>query len=209
MTLPEELKEAISHLSSKEKDKLIFRLLKKDINLANRLLFELVSVESVESRREKVRSDMQRSIDRAIKHFYSTGYLNMDVRELSGLINEHVNITKDKYGEITLNLWMINTVLEKSKENILSETYTAAYKFCTAVIARAYKIIVLVKKQHEDYLVDFEDDMQKFGRIIGENPYLMQCATYNGFDVNWLLSSKVPDNIEQIYRNVRARGYLK
>ena len=54
MILPKELKEAITHLSSTEKDKLIFRLLKKDLALANRLLFELVSSETVEEKRKKI-----------------------------------------------------------------------------------------------------------------------------------------------------------
>lgn len=204
-----EFKDAISNLSSKEKDKLIFRLLKKDLNLANRLMFELVSLDSVESRREKVKSSMQHDIERSGTHFYSTGYLNMDVRELSGKINEHVGITKDKYGEISLNLWMINEVLGRNQDNILSESYRKASKFCIAVIARAFKIIILIKKQHEDYFIDFEDDLQKLGKLISENRYLMECAIYNGFDVNWLLLSKIPDNIEQIHKDIRERGYLR
>lgn len=38
-----EFKEAISRLPSTEKDKLIFRLLKHDMALENRLYFELVN----------------------------------------------------------------------------------------------------------------------------------------------------------------------
>lgn len=49
MKFPEELKEGISQLPSKEKEKLIFRLLKHDLDLANRLLFELVSTDTVPS----------------------------------------------------------------------------------------------------------------------------------------------------------------
>ena len=40
MTFDKDFKEAISHLPSSEKDKLILRLLKKDLVLANRLYFE-------------------------------------------------------------------------------------------------------------------------------------------------------------------------
>lgn len=48
MTFPKEFKEALSHLPSKEKDKLVLRLLRKDLLLANRLLFELVNTNTVE-----------------------------------------------------------------------------------------------------------------------------------------------------------------
>ena len=49
-----EFKEALSRLPSKEKDKLILRLLKKDLVLANRLLFELLSTNTVEEERQKM-----------------------------------------------------------------------------------------------------------------------------------------------------------
>jgi len=62
MTLPKELKEAISKLTSKDKDKLIFRLLKKDLVLANQLLFELVSDENVEEKRAQVKKNSYRTI---------------------------------------------------------------------------------------------------------------------------------------------------
>ena len=42
-----EFKTAIHNLSDVEKDKLILRLLRKDLDLANRLYFELVDTETV------------------------------------------------------------------------------------------------------------------------------------------------------------------
>jgi hypothetical protein len=81
-------------------------LLKKDLVLANQLLFELVSNETVEEQRGKIQKRLFAAIERATIHFYSPGYLSMDVRYMSGEINEHVSITKDKYGEISLNLYM-------------------------------------------------------------------------------------------------------
>lgn len=209
MTIPQELKEAISNLSSKDKDKLIFRLLKKDLKLANQLLFEFVSTETVETRRGKVKKYLDALIERATVHFYSTGYLNMDVRDMSGVINEHVSVTKDKYGEASLNLWMITEVIEKNQKNILSESLARSEKFCVAVIARVFKIMLLINKLHEDYRIDFEDELVKLGNLIGDNPYLMKRAIQNGLDVNWLIRTEIPENIEQIHKDLRARGYLK
>lgn len=209
MTLPNELKEAISQLTSKDKDKLIFRLLKKDLVLANQLLFELVSDENVEEKRRQVKERLNKRIELATTNFYSTGYLHMDVRDMSGIITEHVKITKDKYGEAYLNLWMITEVLERNKENILSVSIGKTEKFCVAVIARTFKILLLINKLHEDYRVEFEDDLMKLGRLIGENKYLMKFSIYNGFDVNWLLTAEFPENIDQIHKDVRDRGYLR
>ena len=111
MTFPKEFKDAIQNLPSAEKDKLIFRLLKHDLNLANRLLFELVSTESVEDRRKKMQNEVTKEIKRTSDRFFTFGYILMDMRYLSGSITEHVRITKDKYGEICLNLQKIFLVM--------------------------------------------------------------------------------------------------
>ena len=209
MTIPKELKDAISGLSSKDKDKLIFRLLKKDLVLANQLLFELVSDENVDEKRAQLKKQLSNHIEHATIRFYSSGWLNMDVREMSGIINEHVTITKDKYGEAYLNLWMITEILERNKDNILSVSIGKTEKFCVAVISRVFKILLLIKKLHEDYRVEFEDDLIKLGRLIGENKYLMKFAIYNGLDVNWLIQVEIPENLEEIYKDLRDRGYLR
>ncbi|MDT0642139.1 hypothetical protein RM553_04770 [Zunongwangia sp. F363] len=209
MKFDKEFKEAITHLPDKEKDKLILRLLKKDLTLANRLHFELVNTRSVEEQREKMEN---RIIERA-KHmqetFYSVGYLNMDVRFLSGEITEHVKITKDKFGEASLNILMLNEVLKHNRSNILSATPGKARKFCTAVIARVFKIMLLIDKLHEDYMLEFEEGLKKLGNLIGENHYIMKAAIYNGFDVNWLLKAEIPEDIADIHKDLRNRGFLK
>ena len=209
MTLPKELKDAISQLSSKDKDKLIFRLLKKDLVLANQLLFELVSDENVEDKRTQVKELLTKRIELATIRFHSPDWLNMDVREMSGIINEHVSVTKDKFGEAYLNLWMTNEVLEKNKRNILSVHAGKAYKLCVAVVARAFKILILIKKLHEDYLVEFETDLIKLGHLIIDNPYLLKIAIYNKLDVNWLIRAEIPLDIEQIHKDLRNQGFLR
>ena len=52
MTFDPEFKKALQLLPEKEKDKLILRLLKRDLQLANRLQFELVETDSVQDKRE-------------------------------------------------------------------------------------------------------------------------------------------------------------
>lgn len=209
MMFPKEFKDAISNLPSEEKDKLIFRLLKTDLALANQLHFKLVSDHTVEELREKVKTQLDLLIDRATKNYYSPGYLNMDIRDMSGRINEHVNITKDKYGEISLNLYMIIRMLEENRKSILTASWGKAEKLCTAVVSRAFKILLLIKKMHEDYFTEFEDDLKKLGKLINSNDHLMKAAIYNGLNVTWLITGNIPGNIEQIHKELKAKGYLK
>lgn len=200
--------EAISHLPSKEKDKLILRLLKKDLNLANRLYFDLVDTRTTDDRRLDVENRIKNRIERFAQHYSSPGYLMMDMRDISGEITEHVKIAKDKFGEVSLNLLMLNEVLTLHNKSIMEATQGKARKCSTYIIARAFKILILISKLHEDLLVDFNDALEKLGQLISDNDYLMKTAIQNGFDVNWLLQCNIPENIDLIHKDIRSKGYL-
>ena len=60
MTFDDAFKKALQQLPNNEKDKLILKLLKKDLNLANRLHFELVNTDTVEDKRNEVRIYIQK-----------------------------------------------------------------------------------------------------------------------------------------------------
>lgn len=211
MTFPKEFKEALSHLPSTEKDKLILRLLKKDLVLANRLLFELVNTNTVEEQRDKLEERLLYFVERSAQNGHtSIGYLNFDVRDLSGLINEHVSITKDKFGEAHLNLIMINEVLKQNRNFILNSRPPAKRKkFCIAVMARVFKILLIINKLDDDFLIEFEENLKILGNLITDNKFLMEEAIRNGLDVNWLLIPEIPEDIAAIHKEIRANGFLK
>ncbi len=209
MKFEPEFKEAISQLSSSDKDKLILRLLKKDLDLANQLCFELLSRESVQDRRAKMETRVKKEIERFSNHFYSPGYLLVDARYLSGEITEHVKITKDKYGDASLNLLMLNELLKRNNSKIAESGLKKGYTLSIYIIARAFKLLLLIKALHEDYWMEFEEDLQKLGQLISKNPMLMNIAIHNGFDVNWLLQADIPNDIAAIHKNIRAKGLLK
>lgn len=204
-----EFKQAIQELPSAEKDKLIFRLLKRDLDLANRLHFELVDVETVEDKRASFEIDMLKKINYFSERFYSVGYLLQDTRFLSGEITNHVKITKDKFGEISLNMKMLIYLLTTNNERIQSQNYSKAYTLCIYVIARAFKILLLIKAIDEDYFIDFKEDLALLGELIGQNHMLMRTAINNGLDVNWLLSGEIPEDIVAMHKEIRANGFLK
>ena len=201
---------AISHLPSAEKDKLILRLLKKDVVLANRLQFELVDDGNLEERRAVLEKHVISRVKRMTEQFYRISYLNMDVRYLSGDITEHVKITKDKYGDASLNLLLLIEVLRLNKDNILTARPPVKLrKFSTAIIARVFKILLLINKMDTDLLLDFKDNLKTLGELIGDNDVIMRTAIKNGLDVNWLLRAEIPENLVSIHREIKNNGFLK
>lgn len=209
MLFDPEFVKALQLLSDKEKDKLILRLLKYDLPLASRLRFELVDTDTVEDKRAQMAERVIQRIQRATERYYSTGYLLMDVREISGEINQHVSMMKDKFGEISLNALMLRQLLKQNNQRIASETYGKAYTLCVYIIARLFKLFILIQKQHEDLHLEFREDMEAIGEYVGKNPNLMKTAIYNGLDVNWLIQYEIPENIVEIHRKLRENGLLR
>jgi len=182
--------------------------LKKDKILAKRLYFEMVSPTNLEDKRSQMEESIKERTKLFEKEFYSVGYLNMDIRFLSGDITEHVKITKDKFGEASLNLLLLMEVLKHNNSHISKATPRKFIKIGVALIARAYKILVLIDKLDQDYLLELEENLKELGRLIGENPPLMNMAIFCGLDVNWFIRAEIPENISEIYKHVRAEGYL-
>ncbi len=201
---------AISHLPSTEKDKLILRLLKKDIILANRLQFELVDNGNIEERRTIIEKHIMNNVARITERFYRISYLNKDVRYLSGDITEHVKITKDKYGDASLNLLLLIEVLRQNKDNILTaKPPIKLRKFSTAIIARVFKVLLLINKMDEDLLLDFKGNLAILGDLIADNKQIMNIAIKNGLDINWLTKAEIPKNLVSIHRELKNNGLLK
>lgn len=209
MKFSKEFKEAILTLPSTEKDRLLLRLLKKDLKLANRLEFELLSEISVDEKRLEVKKHITTRVIAMGESFYSLGYLLMDLRYLSGDINEHVSITKDKLGEVTLNIWMLTIFIEKNARFFENAKNISIHKICVYIIARAFRILTLIPKLHSDLFIEFEEDLNKLGNAIGNNHFLMSEAIRNGFDVNWLVLGEIPEDIIQIHKEIRQQGFLK
>jgi hypothetical protein len=208
MALSADLKKAIQFLPEAEKDKLIFRLLRSNPKIESELMFELVDTDTVEQKRDIIQLHVESEVKRMSNRFYSPGQLMMELRYLSGTINEHVTITKDKIGEIVLNSIMIREALNYNNLILSKTKLNAMHKMGLYVISRAFKILLLIHKQHEDLRVEFRDDVQTIGKLIGENPNLMKIAIHNGFDVNWLIQFNWPENLPEIYRESRNQGYL-
>ena len=170
-----EYKQALQNMPNDEKDKLILRLLRKDLVLADQLLFKLVDTDTVEQKREIVSNDIAIYITRCAERMRSLGIYLMEMRYMSGKINDHVSITKDKYGEITLNMQLLIESIKCINLQILNEQPKYSYTVCIYIIARAFKILLLINSQHEDLYIEFKEKLSELGTLIAENDSLLLC----------------------------------
>jgi hypothetical protein len=209
MTLDKDFKTAIANLPSSEKNKLLFRLLKKEPLLCNQLYFKLINTKSVDELRDEFETTLLYNLKQTVLRFYSPGYLMMDLRFTSGDITEHVKTTKDKFGDAYLNLLLLNTALDGLNETLQSYTPSKTKKLYVYLLSKAFKILLLIDSLHEDYRIDFNADLRILGEYFSSNNQIMKAALYHGFDIEWLLLSDIPENIKEIHLDLRARGFLK
>ncbi len=144
-----DFKKALQELSDKEKDKLILRLLRRDMDLAEKLYFELVDTDTIEDKRRILESTISKSIQRFSENYHSLDYIAVEMRSISGKISHHVKITKDKFGEISLNLQMLNETIEQNTFSLSHSKPQKSNKFYNYVIVRAFKILLLIDALHE------------------------------------------------------------
>ncbi len=209
MTFELNFKKALHDLPDAEKDKLILRLLRRDLKLAKRLQFELIDNESIEEKRNELEKQLIQRINLGLTHNFSVDSLLQELRNMSGMITEHLFVTKDKFGEISLNLKILNQILTVNSGRIQAASPKKSYSLCIYIIARIYKVLVLMQKLHEDLLLDFKDDLENIGNLIGSNDSMMHIAIKNGLDVNWLIHFNIPDNMDTRQKELRAKGFLR
>ena len=204
-----EFRKALQELPEKEKDKLILRLLRRDMDLAEKLYFELVDTDSVEDKRKLIENEISKTINAVSQRNYNLDSIAGEMRYISGSISHHVKITKDKFGEISLNLQMLNETIEQKAFSLAHSKPQKSNKFYNYVIVRAFKILLLIDALHEDFLLDFKEDLERLGANISKNTMLLKTANYNSLDVNWILDAEIPENIIQIHKEIKAAGFLK
>ncbi|PLK46541.1 hypothetical protein [Emticicia sp. TH156] len=156
--LHKELEKAILDLPAKEKDKMLLRLIGKNNLLAQQLQYQLLENESfLDDRRDEIKKAIQ--LVSIMSHSIASWMLK-DIRELNSKITTHVKVTKDKYGEIELTLYLLNTFFENQFKML--EKYSTKTDTLALYIARRTDFILKkMPKLHEDYYVEFEQEINK------------------------------------------------
>lgn len=159
-----ELKEAVLHLSPREKDKLLIRLISKDKMLMKQLHFQLLEDEDdlaqrIESLREKL-IEMTTTNCSGLKNIDSyANYKGLTalIRQQSGLINEHEKVTKDKFSEVEFRLLILENAF-RTYPILFKKSYIAiSDKLHRYIIARLKATLTKYGKLHEDLQFDLQE----------------------------------------------------
>ncbi|WP_106914469.1 calponin homology domain-containing protein [Chryseobacterium aurantiacum] len=208
MEYSKEFKAALSAFSSTEKDKLIFRLLRKDKLLSKKLYFELIDPATTDDKRSTMEEDVEEKILLSSKYIGNAKYFLTIIRKISAEITEHVKITTDKFGEVSINLLMINKILDYNNE-LSRQRFDNVYKLYIYIINKVFKSLILIKKLDEDYWMEIDEFLRDTQSKISENHYLQKLCINNGLDINWLECDNIPENIEQTMKEIKSQGFLR
>ena len=173
-----ELKNSILDLPSKEKDKLLLRLINKDETLVEHLHFQLLENENdlqdrVKNIYEKIDFQFEKShhLINQININRSHRQLLLTLKTLSGIVNYHVQITKDKVSEFELRKYIIQESF--SRYPYLFETYTTgdnAEKLYNYQLGRLKLIFSIFEKFHEDLKFDYQNDVDEINNFLTKTP---------------------------------------
>lgn len=172
------LKIAILDLPTKEKDKLLLRLINKDETLVEHLHFQLIEDESDLQDRVKIiyeKIDLQfkksNHLINQINIIRSHRQLLLTLKTLSGIVNYHVQITKDKVSEFELRKYILQESF--TRYSYLFNKYTTgenAEKLFKYQAGRLKLIQSIFDKFHEDLKYDYENEIQQLNDFLKETP---------------------------------------
>ena len=209
MKFNEDFKVALSQLPSVEKDRLLWRLIKRDELLAQRLEFELLAPYDAIDKR----NDLAALIHNKMQQFCERGWRLSEIltqcRGFSGDITRHVYVTKDKVGEITLNFVLLQEAFGILGNPLYKFSWRNAQKYVIYMMNKLFRTCMLIEKLHVDFHIELEDDAHKLGKIIGANDTLMRYMISVMFDVNWLLQFDFPNGLDKHYKEIKQQGFLR
>lgn len=208
MEYSKEFKAALSQLSNIEKDRLIFRLLKKDKILSKKLYFELIDEETVDQKRDQMEEIVKEKVEYAAKYISNQKYFIVLIRKISAEITEHVKVTTDKFGDVSLNLFLINQILEYN-DKLSRQRFNDVYKLYLYIINKIVKALTLTKKLDEDYWMEIDEYLSALHEKVTNNIYLEKLFINNGIDFNWFNTERIPDHFDLIIKDIKNQGFLK
>jgi len=208
MEYSKEFKAALSAFSGIEKDRLIFRLLKKDPLLSKKLYFELIDPETTDDKRSAMEEHIQEKVQLASKYIGNPKYFLTIIRKISGEITEHVKITTDKFGDVSLNLLLVDAIL-RHNEDLSRQRFDNVYKLYLYLINKTVRSLLLIKKLDEDYWMEFDEQLENLKEKVLKNHYLSKLFINNEIDFNWLRTENIPDHFDLIIKDIKNQGFLR
>ena len=209
MEYSKEFKEALSNFSPKEKDKLIFRLLRKDKILSQKLYFELIEDTTADEKRKELEDHLAEKVAYFSKNISNPKYYLMLIRKLSAEITLHVKVTSDKFGEVYLQLFLVNKILRLYRDRLERQSFEQNYKLYMYLINKIYRSLILTLKLDEDYHLDINAILQETLEPLVENGEMVRLCINNGLDFNFFQTENIPEDIAAQVRELKAEGFLR
>lgn len=205
----EDFKVALADLPGVEKDRLLWRLIKRDELLARRLEFELLAPYSAIDKRNELVKLIQNKMLLYCKKGWQLSEILTQCRGFSGDITRHVYITKDKVGEIWLNFVLLQEAFALLNNPAFRFSWRSAQKYVMYMVNKLFRVCMLMEKLHVDFYIELEDEARKLGKIMQANSDLMEYVKHHKFNVHWLLDFDIPDDLDKYYKAVKQQGLLK
>lgn len=150
-----DLKNAITDLPVKEKDKLLLRLIAKDKVLTEHLHYRLLEDEQdLDYRKEKIKSDIQAQITELQK--LSIKEALVKVRKMITSVNHFYKVTKDAFGEVELKIFILSSIPLDYKRTLFGYK-DFGFLFATFYIKTVQVTLNKLFKLHEDLQFDLSE----------------------------------------------------
>jgi hypothetical protein len=197
VSLTPELKAAITKLVPKEKDKLLFRLIALKPELAAQLEYLLLEGGNTQDeRRDDVRNMLESNLDAGT--FSRPIHLYYTLRGLSAEITKHVKTTKDKYGDVWLNLFMINKSVERFGDACAQLKAVDQNIVNEYMVQRLKRVLKQMVALDSEYHVDFKRMRNQLGEALNKNPHFVQAASLNELNMDWLLTTDFTPDLTRL-----------
>jgi hypothetical protein len=184
--LDDQLKAAIIRMPVKEKDKLLLRLVAKDEKLVRRLVFELLEGgETRDERAAELREQIIKNLSKTGDPDLSPGYLLLDLRHWNARINEHVQATRDKSGEVSLAFFLLTEAFRRHWAMLNRFPDRRSDTFAPYVVKRTAAVLKKAEKLHEDYFIEFRRDLNELLGFIWAFKPTAQLAQEEGLPKQW------------------------
>lgn len=161
-----ELKAEILELPEKEKDKLLLRLIRKDSTLIQQLHFQMLEDEiDLEERRARTLKLVNSELNQVEKQlgarkYYHPRDLLLDLRSMSGFVNQHALITKDKLGDLELRMHILIVTFQQAG-TFFEYNNHANERLLVYIAGRIKNIYAAFKKLHEDLQYDYTEKLNE------------------------------------------------
>ncbi len=163
--LSPEFKNVIKSLSKKELEKIIIRFAKKNKEMYDSLSFEYLQKDSAIDLFEDAKDEIELLFINLGRRVIQKSLANAIGKSVQ-IINNFCKITKDAKLEADLLLFLLKIVFDNFSEH-LGTCWTVFDSKLAITTNRLFNL--LKKKLHEDYWIEYRDNINRFLKILKNN----------------------------------------